>query len=198
MKKNDCGLCCTKIENLSVRKGKVEILKNINIHFHCGDLTAIIGPNGAGKTTLLRAMLDEIEHTGDLKFLNQEGRQNKKPVIGYVPQHLNFDISTPMSVIDLFVACSSKRPVWLGYGKKTIEYVIKALAKVKMEYAIHRKIGALSGGELQRVLLALALEPVPNILLLDEPVSGIDQSGVEMFYQTVSQLREEYDMAIVF
>lgn len=197
MRKNDCGLCCTKIENLNVRKGKVDILKNINIHFHCGDLTAIIGPNGAGKTTLLRAMLDEIEHTGDLKFLNQEGHQNKKPIIGYVPQHLNFDLSTPMSVMDLFVACNSKRPVWLGYNKKTMEYATKSLAKVKMEYAIHRKIGALSGGELQRVLLALALEPVPNILLLDEPVSGIDQSGVEMFYQTVSQLREEYDMAIV-
>ena len=176
---------------------KVEIIKNINIHFHCGDLTAIIGPNGAGKTTLLKAVLGEIEHSGSLKFLNPDGQTNTKPIIGYVPQHLNFDLSTPMSVADLFAASISPRPVWLGHNKKTLKEIEASLEKVKMAYAINRKIGALSGGELQRVLLALALRPVPNILLLDEPVSGIDQAGTEMFYQTISQLRKDYDMAIV-
>ena len=193
----NCDQCCSKIENFNVTKGKLEILKDINLHFHCGDLTAIIGPNGAGKTTLLKAILDEIEHTGTLKFLNEEGHNNEKPIIGYVPQHLNFELSTPMSVMDLFAACSAKKPVWLGYSKKMIQKTTSALEKVSMAYAIDRKIGALSGGELQRVLLALALDPVPNILLLDEPVSGIDQAGIEMFYRIISQLREDYDMAIV-
>lgn len=197
MKERICGQCCSKIEDFSVTKGKVEILKNINLHFHCGDLTAVIGPNGAGKTTLFRAMLGEIEHTGTLKFLNQEGHNNEKPIIGYVPQHLNFELSTPMSVMDLFAACTSKKPVWLGHRKNTLKKMSQTLEKVNMAYAVERKIGALSGGELQRVLLALALDPVPNILLLDEPVSGIDQAGTEMFYQLISQLRKDYDMAIV-
>lgn len=193
----NCGTCCSKIENFAVTKGKTEILKDINIHFHCGDLTAIIGPNGAGKTTLLKAILGEIEHTGSLKFLNLAGQASEAPVIGYVPQQLNFDPATPMSVADLFASCISKRPSWLGHSKKTLIEVEEALEKVNMGYAINRKIGALSGGELQRVLLALAIIPLPNILLLDEPISGIDQAGVEMFYKTISQLRKDYDMAIV-
>ncbi len=197
MREKTCGKCCSKIENFSVTRGKVEILKDINLHFHCGDLTAIIGPNGAGKTTLLKAILGEIEHTGTLKFLNELGQKNKQPIIGYVPQHLNFELSTPMSVMDLFAACNGKRPVWLGHSKASIQKTKSALEKVNMAYTINRKIGALSGGELQRVLLALALDPVPNILLLDEPVSGIDQAGTEMFYETISQLRKDYDMAIV-
>lgn len=197
MIREECGLCCSKVENLSVRRGKLDIIKDINIHFHCGDLTAIIGPNGAGKTTLLRAMLGEIEHTGTLRFVDPSGHKNIKPVIGYVPQHLNFDRSTPMSVADLFAASISKRPVWLGYNRKTIKEISQSLDRVNMGYAINRKIGDLSGGELQRVMLALALNPMPNILLLDEPISGIDQAGSQMFYSTISKLREDYDMAIV-
>ncbi|HHX62095.1 MAG TPA: metal ABC transporter ATP-binding protein [Epulopiscium sp.] len=197
MSERICGLCCSKIENFNVTKGKMEILKDINIHFHCGDLTAIIGPNGAGKTTLLKAVLGEIEHTGTLTFLNLAGQNHENPIIGYVPQQLNFDLATPMSVADLFASCISKRPVWLGHSKKTITEIEETLDKVNMGYAIDRKIGALSGGELQRVLLALALSPVPNILLLDEPISGIDQAGTEMFYKIISQLRKDYDMAIV-
>ncbi len=192
-----CGLCCSKIENFGVTKGKAQILKDINIHFHCGDLTAIIGPNGAGKTTLLKAILGEIEHTGRLTFLNLEGQTEKNPIIGYVPQHLNFDPATPMSVADLFASAISKRPVWLGHSKDTLAKIKQVLKEVNMEYALNRKIGALSGGELQRVLLALALNPMPNILLLDEPISGIDQAGTEMFYRTISQLRKDHDMAIV-
>ena len=192
-----CGLCCSKIENFGVKKGKTQILKDINIHFHCGDLTAIIGPNGAGKTTLLKAVLGEMEHTGSLTFLNLAGKTHENPIIGYVPQHLNFDPSTPMSVADLFASCISRRPSWLGHSKKTLLEIEQALEKVNMGYAIDRKIGALSGGELQRVLLALAIIPLPNILLLDEPISGIDQAGIEMFYKTISQLRKDYDMAIV-
>ena len=197
IKDNECGLCCSKIENFGVTKGKTQILKDINIHFHCGDLTAIIGPNGAGKTTLLKAILGEIEHTGNLTFLNLVGQTEENPIIGYVPQHLNFDLSTPMSVADLFASCISKRPTWLGHSKKILIEIKESLKKVNMEYAIDRKIGALSGGELQRVLLALAIRPLPNILLLDEPISGIDQAGIEMFYKTISQLRKDYDMAIV-
>jgi zinc transport system ATP-binding protein len=192
-----CGLCCTRIENFGVVQGKTEILKDVNMHIHCGELTAIIGPNGAGKSTLLKAILGEIGHTGNLKFLDAGGTHTGKPVIGYVPQQLSFDGGSPVSVLDLFAACNKNRPVWLPHSGQMRQKVMEALARVQVEYAIERKLGALSGGELQRVLLALALEPVPDILLLDEPVSGVDMSGLEMFYDLVSQLRSSYDLSVI-
>jgi len=191
------GLCCTKIENLSVTIGSTKILENINIHIHCGELTALIGPNGAGKSTLLKAMLGDIKHTGKLQFLDEKGKHNDNPLIGYVPQNLNFDRGTPTSVFDLFAACNTRMPVWLGSTKKSRNKVRESLASVKAEHLIDKRIGALSGGELQRALLALALDPVPDLLLLDEPVSGIDQNGLELFYDTVSHLRRDYDLSII-
>lgn len=192
-----CDVCCTKIENFGVQKGNTTILDNVDIHIHCGELTALIGPNGAGKSTLLKALLGEVKHTGELNFLDEKGVHTGHPIIGYVPQQLNFDRSSPVSVLDLFAACRSRMPVWFSHSAKARKRVEAALSKVQVEYAIDRKLGALSGGELQRVLLALSLDPMPDILLLDEPVAGIDHKGMEMFYNTVSQLRKNYDLTII-
>jgi len=192
-----CGLCCTKIENFGVTKGSVRILEDVNIHIHCGELTAIIGPNGAGKSTLLKALLGEVQHTGELRYLDSKGSRSNKPVIGYVPQQLSFDTGTPTSVLDLFIACGSKIPAWLFKPAGIRKRAMEGLAKVKAEHLIDRRLGALSGGEMQRVMLALALDPVPNLLLLDEPSSGIDQGGLELFYNTVSELRKKFDLSII-
>lgn len=191
------GLCCTRIENLGVTKGSMVILENVNMHIHCGELTAIIGPNGGGKSTLLKALLGEIPHSGELKYLNAGGDRSSQPVIGYVPQHLDFDTGTPASVSDLFVACLSGKPGWLMRPRGIRKRAAEDLARVKAEHLLDRRLGALSGGELQRVLLALALDPVPNLLLLDEPVSGMDQGGLELFYTTVAELRQNYDLSII-
>lgn len=197
-KGDECSkLCCTKIEHFGVRIGKTVIFENVNIHVHCGELTALIGPNGAGKSTLLKAILGEVKHTGNLHYVDVKGAHTGHPVIGYVPQYLKFDLSTPTSVMDLFMACLTNRPVWLCSAGKLRLRIMESLKRVKAEYLIDRRLGALSGGELQRVLLALALDPLPDILLLDEPVSGVDQNGLELFYEIVSQLRENHDMAII-
>ena len=194
----DCAkLCCTKIEDFSVRIGRTDIFSHVNIHIHCGQLTAVIGPNGAGKSTLLRAILGEVPHTGVLHYVDAKGKHTGHPIIGYVPQYLRFDVSSPTSVMDLFMACLSRRPVWLCSSKKLRPRVLRSLARVKAEYLIDRRLGALSGGELQRVLLALALDPMPDLLLLDESVSGVDQNGLELFYDIVADLREKEDMAII-
>ena len=194
----DCAkLCCTKIEDFSVRIGRTDIFSHVNIHIHCGQLTAVIGPNGAGKSTLLRAILGEVPHTGVLHYVDAKGKHTGHPIIGYVPQYLRFDVSSPTSVMDLFMACLSQRPVWLCSSKKLRPRVLRSLARVKAEYLIDRRLGAISGGELQRVLLALALDPMPDLLLLDEPVSGVDQNGLELFYDIVADLREKEDMAII-
>lgn len=177
----DCArLCCTKIENFGVKAGRLVIFEDVNIHVHCGQLTAIIGPNGAGKSTLLKAILGEIPHTGKLKYTDAKGKHTGNPVIGYVPQYLKFDVSAPITVQDLFAACLSQRPVWLLPVKNRQE-IIRCLSRVRAAELIDRRLGALSGGELQRVLVALALNPMPDLLLLDEPVSGVDQNGLEIF-----------------
>ena len=191
------NFCCTKIEDFGVSFGTFEVFSHVNLHIHCGELTAVIGPNGAGKSTLLRAVLGEVPHTGTLRFVDADDRRAGKPVIGYVPQYLRFDVSAPTSVVDLFMACLTRRPVWLcGAGRCRVR-AEKSLARVRAAHLIDRRLGALSGGELQRVLLALALDPMPNLLLLDEPVSGVDRSGLTLFYDIVAELRAQEDLAIL-
>ena len=117
--------------------------------------------------------------------------------MGYVPQKIDFDVSAPISVLDLFAASMSAWPVFLGYSRRFREQVATGLTVVKAEHLLDRRLGELSGGELQRVLLAMALNPNPDLLLLDEPISGIDVRGKELFYDLVSNLRQNYDLSII-
>ncbi len=173
-------------------------LENVRLHMHCGQLTALIGPNGAGKTTLLRAILGEVPHTGGLVFTPRgEAGSRRAPRIGYVPQKLELDAGSSMRVADLFASALSSWPLWLGVRKCVREEARKNLAVVGADALLEQRLGKLSGGQLQRVLLALAITPVPDILLLDEAVSAVDRAGLELFYQTVSRLRNEYDLAIL-
>lgn len=194
---NSCGLCRIDIENLKVTSGQDTLIENINLDFHCGQLTALIGRNGAGKTTLIKAILGEREYSGNIIYKEHNNNEIKRPRIGYVPQHLIFDRNTPVSVIDFMTATKSKQPVWFGHRKKERENIIKQLESLECSHVIDRKLGELSGGELQRVLLATALEPLPDFLILDEPVSGVDINGLDLFYKTVSKLRDNYHIAIL-
>lgn len=193
-----CERCCTRIEHLSVKAGNTEILHDVNLHIHCGELTAIVGRNGAGKTTFLRALLDEIPHEGSIHFRNSKSTEcTLRPRIGYVPQKLQLDVGSPVSVSDLILSCLTRWPVWLSYRKKDKELVKNVLKSTDSSHLIDRRISDLSGGELQRVMLALALNPLPDILLLDEPVSGVDRQGMMAFYKMVSKLRKENDITIL-
>lgn len=167
------------------------------MHLHCGEITAIIGPNGAGKSTLLRALTGEMSCSGHMEFLDASGHLYAKPSLGYVPQSPHFELGMPMTVLDLFAATLSRFPVWLGTRMALKRRVSELLSQVGAEDLLHRSLGALSGGELQRILLALALEPCPNLLLLDEPSSGMDANGRRMFYQIVDQVRKQHDLAIL-
>ena len=194
---NSCGMCCTKISGLSVTIGTQEILSDINLHIHCGELTAVIGPNGAGKSTLLKAILGVIPHSGTILFTDVQNRRTTRPRIGYVPQFLEIDRDSPISVMDLFSVSSSNFPAWIGARKKDRDRALSLLADVSAEHLIDRSVGALSGGELQRVLLALALQNTPDILLLDEPVSGVDANGMELFYKAIDRIRAQYDLTVI-
>ena len=192
-----CGhSCCLRVENMSVKIGSDRILKDVNLHVHCGEMVALIGPNGAGKSTFLKAILGQREYEGVIAF-SEPGQRSKKPRIGYVPQSPAFDPSDPVSVADLFACCMSRRPAFLGLGKSMRETVLECLERVHGEDLIDKRIGTLSGGELQRVLLALALEPMPNILILDEPLSGGDVEGMVTLMDMVDEIRREYDLSIL-
>ena len=192
-----CGhSCCLRVENMSVKIGSDCILKDVNLHVHCGEMVALIGPNGAGKSTFLKTILGEQEHEGVIAF-SEPGKRSKKPRIGYVPQSPAFDPSDPVSVSDLFACCMSRRPAFLGLGKSMEELVLECLERVHGEDLIHKRIGTLSGGELQRVLLALALEPMPNILILDEPLSGVDIEGMVSLMDMLDEIRKNYDLSIL-
>lgn len=192
-----CGhSCCLRIEDLNVKIGNDFILENINLHVHCGEMVALIGPNGAGKSTLIKAILGQQDYSGIISF-SVPGQRDRKMKIGYVPQTPKFDITDPVSVADLFACCMSKRPTFLGISKKMRQKILECLARVHGEDLIDKRIGALSGGELQRVLLALALEPLPNILILDEPLSGVDVEGMEMLMEMLDEIRQVYDLSIL-
>lgn len=198
MKENKaCGLHCTKISNISVKYGKEQVLKNVNIHIHCGELTVIIGKNGAGKSTLLKAILGEVEHTGTITFMDIKSKLTKKIKIGYVPQSINVEKNMPTTVYDMFASCISKVPVYLKKDNKAYNEIKAHLKIFGVDRLINKGIGDLSGGELQRVLLAIATKPAPNLLILDEPVSGIDKNGIKDFYKIVNKLKTQYDMSII-
>ena len=192
-----CGhACCLRVENLSVQIGSDQILKDVNLHVHCGEMVALIGPNGAGKSTFLKAVLGQREYQGVIAF-SQPGQRSKKPRIGYVPQSPAFDPGDPVSVADLFACCMSRRPAFLGLSESMRELVLECLERVHGTDLIDKRVGTLSGGELQRVLLALALEPLPNILILDEPLSGVDIEGMENLMDMLDEIRREYDLSIL-
>jgi zinc transport system ATP-binding protein len=194
----NCGdSCCLKLKNVSVRIGKDSILKDVTLHVHCGEMVALIGPNGAGKSTILKAILGQREYDGVITFSAPGMRHRKMPRIGYVPQSPAFDPGDPVTVADLFACCQSKRPAFLGLLQDEREQFLECLDRVHGRDLIDKRVGTLSGGELQRVLLALALEPLPNILILDEPLSGVDVEGMETLMDMLDEIRRKYDLSIL-
>lgn len=192
-----CGNHCIKMNHIGVKYGKDVILDDVNLHIHCGNLTVLIGPNGAGKSTLLKAILGEIKHNGSITF--RDLRDNSEPnlKIGYVPQSINIERDIPMTVYDLFASFISNHPIWLRKNKKVYQKIYDQLKIFSIEDCIDKQVGKLSGGQLQRVLLSIAITPMPNLLILDEPVSGIDHNGVRDFYQLVNEMKNKYDLAIL-
>ena len=188
--------CCLKVAHLGVSMGDQVILEDVNFHLHCGEITALIGPNGAGKSTLFRTILGQLPHSGEIDF-QRAGGKHTSPLIGYVPQSPSFDRGDPVSVLDLFIASIADWPVFLPTPKKLRERVLRCLSRVHAEPLVDKRIGSLSGGELQRVLLAMALEPVPHILILDEPLSGVDIEGERQLLDMLDEVRQQYDLSIL-
>jgi len=191
-----CNFCCTKLKNISVKsESGTNILDKVNLHLHCGELTVILGKNGAGKSTLLKAIIGEIKHQGEIAFTSKH-INSKKLTIGYVPQKLNLE-NSPISVYDLVCSFSCKKPVFVHKSKTEYNRIKEHLKEMDAEELIDKRVSSLSGGELQKVLIAIATLPYPELLILDEPVSGIDAKGKDVFYKLIDKIKKNHDIAIL-
>ena len=140
-----CGLHCIKINHLGVTMGEQMILDDVNLHIHCGTLTAIIGKNGAGKSTLIKAILGDIPHTGNIEFKDREDGKIQKLKIGYVPQSLNIEKNTPLSVYDMIASYQSGFPVFLKKNKKLYREIKEMLTVFEADYLIDKQVSNRSG-----------------------------------------------------
>ena len=189
--------CCLRLEQLSVTAADGQrLLSNVNLHIHCGEIVSVIGPNGAGKSTLFKAILGQQPYEGTIRF-ETSGGHKARPKVGYVPQTPTFGSGEPLTVLDLFASAVSRWPICLPIPKSLRQKISDCLDRVHGADLLDRRIGELSGGELQRVLLAMALEPLPHILVLDEPLSGVDIEGAARLMEMLDELRQVYDLSIL-
>jgi zinc transport system ATP-binding protein len=187
------------IRNLSVELGGNRILAGVDARLAAGRITALIGLNGSGKTTLLRAILKEVHYSGTIEFHCGHDHRHPDPRhVGYVPQKLRFDANLPLTVRDLLALAMQRRPLFLGISSRLQKQMEEMLAQVGAPAALlDRPVEKISGGEQQRVLLALALYPSPELLLLDEPAAGIDFKDQERFYDLITRINRERGVTVL-
>jgi zinc transport system ATP-binding protein len=181
------------LDNVSYRYNSDLVLENISFKADQGDLLGIIGPNGAGKTTLFSLILGLLEgYQGKITLFNEDIRNNRKALkrIGYIPQKKNINQGFPATVEEI---------VSLGVlGRKTNkDVIISALKIVGLREQKDKRIGELSGGQQQRVLIAKALVNEPELLILDEPTTGIDLETQDRFYTLLRKLNSERNITII-
>jgi zinc transport system ATP-binding protein len=181
------------ISDVHVDLGGVAILEGVSAEIRHAEITALIGPNGAGKTTLLLAILGIVPYRGCIKF----NGGTAQPRIGYVPQSLDFDRGMPATVMDFLCMGHQRRPLWISQARALKHSAREALGLIMAAHLEKRRLGNLSGGELQRVLLARALMEQPDIILLDEPASAVDRSGEELFMGLIKKLNQEKKITIL-
>lgn len=190
--------CLVAVRDLHVTLGDNPILKGVSTNIERDRITALMGLNGSGKTTLLRALLKEIPYRGQVKFHCQHDGGPKLGHIGYVPQRLRFESQLPLTVTDLLALALDRRPLFFGVRRQVRGRIAEMLSLVGAPSELmNRPVDRLSGGELQRVLLALAMEPVPELLLLDEPAAGVDFKDQEKFYDLIARLNQEKKVSIL-
>jgi len=172
-----------EIRDVTIARDGRPVVSEVSLEVAPNSVHLLVGPNGAGKSSLFAALLGLIEFTGSIHFhWSQSGR------IGYVPQSFAVDRTLPITVGEFLALRRQRRPVCFGVGRAVRARVDDALERVGIPAFSRRPLGALSGGELQKVLLANAIDPVPELLLLDEPASGLDETAVRQFEDVVVAL----------
>lgn len=180
-----------EVRGLTVVLDRHVILRDVSLDVFPGTIHAVVGPNGAGKTTLIRSLLGGLPHRGQIKIrFRDQGR------VGYVPQRLDFDRKLPVTVRDFLALVQAERTAPWGRARRSSS-IDELLHRVGCAHVWDRRLGSLSGGELRRVLLAQALSPRPELLLLDEPTSQVDLPGAILYEDILQELRDAHGMTLV-
>ncbi len=185
-----------EIKNLSVKIGNKKILQDINFSIKEGDFLIIIGPNGSGKTTLIRSVLNIVPHAGQVFIFGKSTKNisSLKGIVGYVPQKFDFDRTFPITVYEAIDIAIGNR---IGDSKKRKKKILSVLEQVGMDSYYNYRIGSLSGGQIQRVLIARAIANNPKIIFFDEPLAGVDVKGEKTFYELVNNLKNTENLTVV-
>ncbi len=184
-----------RFESVYFKYGEFTVLEDITLSIYENDRLAVIGPNGGGKTTLLRLMLGLLKPASGTVRLFDDDPVKKRNAVGYLPQQKVFDFSFPISVYEA-VLMGRYKGMGKSYSRQDSEAAVEALETVGMEDYQDRHISSLSGGQIQRVLIARSIVDKPKILLLDEPLAGVDSKAQLSFYRLILKLNRT--MAIVF
>jgi zinc transport system ATP-binding protein len=181
-----------EISGLTLRPAREVLVTNFSLAVARGTIHAIVGPNGAGKTTLLSAILGLIPFEGRI-IAHWAGRGR----IAYVPQQFQVDRTLPVTVGDFLALTRQTFPVCVGLTSPTRTRISRLLERVGLAGMEKRELSVLSGGELRRVLLANALDPLPELLILDEPAGGLDASASRWLDETLTSLKGEVTVLMV-
>lgn len=187
------------VHDLHVALGGIPVLRGVNFQVPAGKVVALIGPNGSGKTTLLRCLLGlQRPSRGDIRLF---GRPNLAAVatrVGYVPQRFELERSFVLSVREfLSLRLKATRHWFWQRHQHTDERLHAALAEVGVGTLFDRPMAALSGGQIQRVLIAFSLLHKPELLLLDEPMAGVDLPGEQTFYDVIAGIQRQHHLTVV-
>ncbi len=190
------------LKNVFAGYDKRHVVEDINLEISKGDYLGIIGPNGGGKTTVLKLIAGILKPShGEVRVFGSDPcrfTKSDRGKIGYVRQETNIDTSFPVSVLDtvlmgLYATIGPAAPVTKAHRDKAME----ALKKTDMDKYAERHIGALSGGQKQRVFIARGIVNNPELLILDEPTTGVDAKNQNAFYAMLEALKKEYGLTII-
>ena len=187
-----------QIRDLDFSYGGLKVLDKVTLDINQGEFIGIVGPNGGGKSTLLKLMLGLLEpDTGTIKIMGKSPAKGRY-AIGYVAQYASFEKNFPITVMDtVLLGRVSKTTPMLGYTEEDIQLVEKALRETEIENLRNRILNTLSGGQLQRVLIARALVGNPEIIILDEPTSNVDSRMEEDIFDLLKKLNETSTIIVV-
>lgn len=188
-----------QVRDLNVSLGGRKILRDVSLEIPPGELVALIGPNGAGKTTLLRSLLGLVPiESGEVRLLGQSQLRHAIGKIGYVPQRLALDVGLPLSVREFLALRQPGTRNWFWRRRGDLDAALPPIvAELGVTPLLDKTVSTLSGGQLQRTLIAFSLLNDPSVLFLDEPTEGVDAPGERTFYEVISDIHRRHRLTVI-
>ena len=184
-------------EDVSVSYGAIRALDDVSFSVECGSLSGVVGPNGGGKSSLLKAVVGLVKLDAGRVLVQGQLSSEMRKQIGFVPQLEQVDWNFPVTVWDVvMMGLTPQRGLFRAHSRANREAAAEALATVDLVDLRRRGIGELSGGQRRRALLARAIASSPSVLLLDEPMNGLDPTAQHRFLDIIDQLREQ-DVTVI-